>query len=149
MKKSKSSSNWIARQEKDIYVKNAKLNGYRSRAVYKLVEIQQKYKILNKGDIVVDLGAAPGGWSQIALEYVDRSGETHKETVYFKRSLLPFFGDWSRIYPPFEEDEEGNVKTKWINLIFSSQTCRTSSTWPNTRIILGSTLSTTSSCSRA
>jgi hypothetical protein len=52
------------------------------------------------------------------LEYVDKKGNIHKETVFFKRSLLPIWGDWGRINPPFEEDENGNVKTKWINLIF-------------------------------
>ena len=58
------------RQVNDPFVKKAKDAGYRSRAAFKLVEIDEKYKILKKGKIVVDLGAAPGGWSQVAVAKV-------------------------------------------------------------------------------
>ena len=64
MKKNKFSKNWIIKQKRDIYVKQSKLEGYRSRAVYKLQEIDKKFKILKNGIHVVDLGAAPGSWSQ-------------------------------------------------------------------------------------
>ncbi len=64
MKKNKISKNWIIKQKKDIYVRQSKLEGYRSRAVYKLIEINEKFKILKNGSLVVDLGAAPGSWSQ-------------------------------------------------------------------------------------
>ena len=64
MKKNKISKNWIIRQKRDIYVKQSKIEGYRSRAVYKLKEIDKKFKILKNGIHVVDLGAAPGSWSQ-------------------------------------------------------------------------------------
>lgn len=60
-----SSRNWINRQINDEYVLKAKQNGYRSRASFKILEIQEKYKIINKNSIVIDLGAAPGGWSQV------------------------------------------------------------------------------------
>ena len=66
----KSSQKWILRQVNDPFVKKAKDAGYRSRAAFKLVEIDEKYKILKKGKIVVDLGAAPGGWSQVAVAKV-------------------------------------------------------------------------------
>ena len=68
MKKNKISKEWINRQRRDIYVKKSKLEGFRSRAVYKLQEINEKYKILKNGLLIIDLGAAPGGWSQLVIE---------------------------------------------------------------------------------
>ena len=64
MKKNKISKNWINKQKRDIYVRKSKLEGYRSRAVYKLQEIQIKFKVINNGMSIVDLGAAPGSWSE-------------------------------------------------------------------------------------
>ena len=64
MKKNKISKNWINRQRRDIYVRKSKVEGYRSRAVYKLEEINQKFNIFYNGASVLDLGAAPGSWSQ-------------------------------------------------------------------------------------
>ncbi len=64
MKKNKISKNWIIKQKRDIYVRQSKIEGYRSRAVYKLKEINDKFKILKNGSSIVDLGAAPGSWSQ-------------------------------------------------------------------------------------
>lgn len=66
--RSKSSVKWLARQLNDPYVKKAKQEGYRSRAAYKLQEMDDKLQILKPGVHVVDLGAAPGGWLQIAAE---------------------------------------------------------------------------------
>jgi len=64
LKKNKISKNWINKQKSDIYVRKAKIEGYRSRAVFKLIEINEKFKILKNGISLVDLGAAPGSWSQ-------------------------------------------------------------------------------------
>ena len=64
MKKNKISKNWINKQKRDIYVRQSKIEGYRSRAVYKLQEIQTKFKVINNGMSIVDLGAAPGSWSE-------------------------------------------------------------------------------------
>ena len=64
MKKNKISKNWIIKQKRDIYIKQSKIEGYRSRAVYKLKEINEKFKILKNGIHLVDLGAAPGSWTQ-------------------------------------------------------------------------------------
>ena len=69
-----SSQLWLQRQLNDPYVQKAKLAGYRSRAAYKLREIDDKFKILKKGGKVVDLGAAPGGWIQVSLERVRPGG---------------------------------------------------------------------------
>ncbi len=65
-----SSARWLHRQLNDPYVQMAKADGYHSRAAYKLLEINDKYKILKKGQVVVDLGAAPGGWSQVVAEKI-------------------------------------------------------------------------------
>ncbi len=64
MKKNKISKNWINKQRRDIYVRKSKIEGYRSRAIYKLKEIDEKFKILKEVFTVIDLGAAPGSWSQ-------------------------------------------------------------------------------------
>jgi 23S rRNA (uridine2552-2'-O)-methyltransferase len=69
-----SSTLWLQRQLNDPYVAAAKREGYRSRAAYKLLELDEKYRLLRRGDVVVDLGAAPGGWSQVAADKVGPSG---------------------------------------------------------------------------
>jgi 23S rRNA (uridine2552-2'-O)-methyltransferase len=74
-KRSLSSQKWLERQLNDPYVARAKREGYRSRAAYKLLEIDEKYRILKPGQRVVDLGAAPGGWSQIAARVVGAKGK--------------------------------------------------------------------------
>jgi len=74
MKKSKSSRQWLDRHFNDEYVKRAQREGYRSRAAYKLMEIQQRDRLLKPGQTVVDLGAAPGGWSQMARHIVGAKG---------------------------------------------------------------------------
>ena len=73
MKKNKISKNWINKQKKDIYIRKSKTEGYRSRAVYKLIEIDEKFKILNNGISVIDLGAAPGSWSQYISKKITNS----------------------------------------------------------------------------
>lgn len=74
MARSKSSSRWLKEHFDDEYVTRAQQEGYRSRASYKLLEIDGKDKLLKKGMVVVDLGAAPGGWTQIAADRVGEKG---------------------------------------------------------------------------
>src|SRR6202161_2069121 len=69
-----SSRAWLERQLSDPYVARAKRDGYRSRAAYKLIEIDEKYHVLRSGARVIDLGAAPGGWSEIAAKRVGAKG---------------------------------------------------------------------------
>lgn len=69
-----SSRRWLERQLNDPYVREARRRGYRSRAAFKLIELDEKFGLLRKGRRIVDLGAAPGGWTQIALEGVGPSG---------------------------------------------------------------------------
>jgi 23S rRNA (uridine2552-2'-O)-methyltransferase len=69
-RRSISSTKWLFRQLNDPYVVQSKEDGYRSRAAYKLIEINEKFNFLRPGNIVIDLGAAPGGWTQVAVEKV-------------------------------------------------------------------------------
>ena len=73
-KKKSSSKAWLAEHHSDIYVQQAQREGYRSRACYKLLELQQRDKLIRPGMTVLDLGSAPGGWSQVAAELVGHHG---------------------------------------------------------------------------
>jgi 23S rRNA (uridine2552-2'-O)-methyltransferase len=70
-----SSQRWLERQLNDPYVRDAKIKGYRSRAAFKLIELDRKFRFLRKGARVLDLGAAPGGWSQVAAARVGDTGK--------------------------------------------------------------------------
>jgi 23S rRNA (uridine2552-2'-O)-methyltransferase len=72
--RSKSSDRWLKEHFDDVWVKKSQEDGYRSRASYKLIELDAKDKLFRPGQLVVDLGAAPGGWSQVAVEKVGDSG---------------------------------------------------------------------------
>ena len=74
MSKSKSSKNWLKEHEDDAWVKKSRAEGYRSRASYKLLEIQKSDRLIRPGMTVVDLGSAPGGWSQVAVSLVGSQG---------------------------------------------------------------------------
>ncbi len=68
MKKNKISKNWVNKQRRDIYVRQSKVDGYRARSAYKLIEIDEKFKIFKGGLSIIDIGAAPGSWSQYAFK---------------------------------------------------------------------------------
>ena len=74
MKKNKISKNWVNKQRRDTYVRQSKIDGYRARSAYKLKEIDEKFRIFKGGMSVVDIGAAPGSWSQYASKVV-KSGK--------------------------------------------------------------------------
>ena len=74
MKKNKFSKNWVIKQRRDTYVKQSKIDGYRARSAYKLIEIDEKFKIFKGGMTVIDIGAAPGSWSQYVSKVV-KSGK--------------------------------------------------------------------------
>ncbi|MDX1924065.1 MAG: RlmE family RNA methyltransferase [Rickettsiaceae bacterium] len=73
--RSLSSSNWLRRQLNDEYVLKAQAEGYRSRAAYKLIEINQKFRLIKRDSKIIDLGASPGGWSQVASKIVEKNGK--------------------------------------------------------------------------
>jgi len=74
LKKNKISKNWVNKQRRDIYVRQSKVDGYRARSAYKLIEIDEKYKIFKGGLTVIDIGAAPGSWSQYT-EKIAKNGK--------------------------------------------------------------------------
>ena len=70
MKKNKISKNWVNKQRRDTFVRQSKVDGYRARSAYKLIEINEKFKIFKGGISVIDIGAAPGSWSQYAAKVI-------------------------------------------------------------------------------
>ena len=93
MKKNKISKNWVNKQRRDIYVRQSKVEGYRARSAYKLIEIDEKFKIFKGDMLVLDIGAAPGSWSQYASKIVKngkvisidlKSMEEIKNTIQIK-----------------------------------------------------------------
>ena len=72
MKKNKISRNWLIKQRKDLFVRQSKIQGYRSRSAFKLIEMNQKFKFLNKNTCLLDLGSTPGGWSQVAAQKITK-----------------------------------------------------------------------------
>ena len=70
MKKNRISKNWINKQKRDIYVRQSKVDGYRARSAYKLIEIDKKFKIFKNKMTILDIGAAPGSWSQYVSKIV-------------------------------------------------------------------------------
>ncbi|MGV3278477.1 RlmE family RNA methyltransferase [Rickettsiales bacterium LUAb2] len=80
-KRKASSTKWLARQLNDVYVNSAKEEGYYARSAYKLIEINQKFNLLKKGYNVIDLGAAPGGWSQVASKLVSGEDFNNKNNI--------------------------------------------------------------------
>ena len=70
MKKNKISKDWVNKQKRDIYVRQSKVDGYRARSAYKLIELDEKFKIFKGGINVIDIGAAPGSWSQYASKVI-------------------------------------------------------------------------------
>lgn len=103
-KRSVSSARWLARQLNDPYVHAAKRDGYRSRAAYKLKELDEKYALLKGGMRVVDLGAAPGGWSQVVAEKI---GGGKKKGQLVALDILPMdaITDVSIIHADFTADD--------------------------------------------
>ena len=110
MKKNKISKNWVNKQRRDTYVRQSKVDGYRARSAYKLIEIDEKFKIFKGGMCVIDIGAAPGSWSQYASKVVKngkiisidlKEMEQIKNTVQIK-------GDFTEI------DTQSNIKSYLI-----------------------------------
>tara|TARA_Y100000590_G_scaffold56260_1_gene59002 strand:- start:286 stop:903 length:618 start_codon:yes stop_codon:yes gene_type:complete len=72
LKKNRISKNWLKKQKRDPFFKLSKIQGFRSRSAYKLIEMNQKYKFLKKNSKVLDLGSCPGGWSQVASKEIEK-----------------------------------------------------------------------------
>ena len=70
MKKNKISKNWLIKNSRDFYTRESKVQGYRSRAVFKLMELNQKFKFIKKNSLLIDLGSSPGSWSQFVSSHI-------------------------------------------------------------------------------
>ena len=124
MKKNRISKNWINKQKRDIYVRKSQVDGYRARSAYKLIEINDKFKIFKNGISIVDLGASPGSWSQYAAKTV-KSGrivsidlkdmETIENTIQVK-------GDFTDVKS--QEKIKSFFKSK-INVVLSDMAVNT------------------------
>ncbi|MDR9864313.1 23S rRNA (uridine(2552)-2'-O)-methyltransferase RlmE [Pseudomonas baetica] len=114
MARSKTSLGWLKRHVSDPYVKQAQKDGYRSRASYKLLEIQEKYKLIRPGMSVVDLGAAPGGWSQVTSRLIGGQGRLIASDI-LEMDSIP---DVTFIQGDFTEDE---VLTRILEAVGNSQ----------------------------
>ena len=124
MKKNRISKNWINKQKRDIYVRKSQVDGYRARSAYKLIEIQDKFKILKNGYSVVDLGAAPGSWSQYVAKTV-KSGRLIsidlKEMENIE-STIQIKGDFTK--KEFQEKIRSNFNSK-VNVVLSDMAVNT------------------------
>ena len=113
-----SSTRWLERQLNDPYVQEAKIKGYRSRSAFKLIELDNKYNFLNVGKRVLDLGCAPGGWSQIAAERTNSDGRKTNKVVGFVlgidiRNVEPINGVRLEILD-FLQDDSAQLVRGWI-----------------------------------
>jgi 23S rRNA (uridine2552-2'-O)-methyltransferase len=88
MARSKTSKKWMEEHVNDPYVKKAQADGYRSRASYKLIEINQKDKLFRPGSVVMDLGSAPGGWSQVVAPIVGKQGRVIASDILPMDSII-------------------------------------------------------------
>ena len=139
MKKNKISKNWINKQRRDIYVRQSKVEGYRSRAVYKLQEIDKKFNILKNGISLIDLGAAPGSWSQyvekkikngkilsIDLKEIDKIGNTFHIKGDFtdpehQDRIKDYFG--SKVDVVLSDMAVNTTGNKNLDSIYTSELC--------------------------
>ena len=124
MKKNKISKNWVNKQRRDIYVRQSKVDGYRARSAYKLIEIDEKFKIFKGGLSVVDIGAAPGSWSQYASKVV-KSGKIISidlKDMEKIKNTMQIKGDFT------EKDIQDDIKTylnKKVDVVMSDMAVNT------------------------
>jgi 23S rRNA (uridine2552-2'-O)-methyltransferase len=114
------SNQWIRAHKHDEYYKRSKAEGYRSRAAYKLKQINNKFKLIGSGNIVLDLGCAPGGWSQVAAELVGDKGKVigiDLEPVNKYKNVIFLIGDITD--PHTEEMLKEQLDGKLVDVIIS------------------------------
>ena len=124
MKKNKISKNWVNKQRRDIYVRQSKIDGYRARSAYKLMEIDEKFSIFKGGLSVVDIGAAPGSWSQ----YAEKKIKNGKLISIDLKKMEPL-GKSVQIQGDFTEDKIKNEILKSaegkVNIVMSDMAVNT------------------------
>jgi 23S rRNA (uridine2552-2'-O)-methyltransferase len=124
LKKNRISKNWINKQKRDIYVRQSQIDGYRARSVYKLIEIDEKFKIFKNGISVIDLGASPGSWSQYIARTV-RSGRLVSVDIKNMEAIentIQIKGDFTEM--DYQEKIKGFFKSK-VDVIVSDMAVNT------------------------
>jgi 23S rRNA (uridine2552-2'-O)-methyltransferase len=124
LKKNKISKNWLNRQKKDPFIRQSKIQGFRSRSAFKLIEMNEKFKFINKNTNMLDLGSSPGGWSQVASKKInngkilaiDIKPMEKIENVQFLEADITNFDIYSKIYSYFK---------KKIDLVISDMAANT------------------------
>ena len=124
MKKNKISKNWVNKQRRDTYVRQSKVDGYRARSAYKLIEIDEKFKIFKGGLTVIDIGAAPGSWSQ----YADKVAKNGKLISIDLKKMEPI-GSSLQIEGDFtdegtQEEIKKNINSK-VDVVMSDMAVNT------------------------
>ena len=110
MKKNKISKNWVNKQRRDVYVRQSKVDGYRARSAYKLIEIDEKFKIFKGGLSIIDIGAAPGSWSQYAVKAAKNG-----RLISIDLKKMEPIGNTVQIQGDFTEENIQNEIRKHIN----------------------------------
>jgi 23S rRNA (uridine2552-2'-O)-methyltransferase len=124
LKKNRISKNWINKQKRDIYVRQSQVDGYRARSAYKLIEIDQKFKILKNGISVIDLGSSPGSWSQYIARTV-KSGRLVSIDIKGMEEIentIQIKGDFTD--PDYQEKIKGFFKSK-VDVVVSDMAVNT------------------------
>ena len=124
MKKNKISKNWINKQKRDIYVRKSQVEGYRARSVYKLIEINEKFKIFKNGYSVIDIGASPGSWSQYVAKSV-KSGRLVSidlKDIEKIENMIQIKGDFTE--SDIQEKIKSYFKSK-VNVVLSDMAVNT------------------------
>jgi len=124
LKKNKISKNWVNKQRRDTYVRQSKVDGYRARSAYKLIEIDEKFKIFKGGLTVIDIGAAPGSWSQ----YANKVAKNGKLISIDLKKMVPI-GSSLQIQGDFTEEgvqkEIKNNTTSKVDVVMSDMAVNT------------------------
>ena len=89
-KKNKISKNWLTDHKRDIFFNQSKIQGYRSRAAYKLIEMNDKFKFIKKNTSLLDLGSCPGGWSQVAAKIITKGKILAADIKYMEKLENPY-----------------------------------------------------------
>jgi len=124
LKKNKISKNWVNKQKRDIYVRQSKVDGYRARSAYKLIEIDEKFKIFKGGLSVIDIGAAPGSWSQYASK-VTKNGKV----ISIDLKVMEPISNTKQIQGDFTKNETQqkikNILTSQADVVMSDMSVNT------------------------
>ena len=124
MKKNRISKNWINKQKRDIYVRQSKVDGYRARSAYKLIEIDKKFKIFKNKMTILDIGAAPGSWSQYVSKIVTNGKIISVDLKKMEKidNTIQIIGDFTN---PIIQDQIKNKLTSKAKVIMSDMAVNT------------------------